>query len=398
MSRLVSLYAPIVFVALSLISVGCGGDSTSKPRLDAGGETGKVDAMAGGSPDTAPLETGNADVQAALDVQATGEVAQTFDVAAKDAAVADGASADLADAASLPQPDMATGSADVQSGNDAASDLPRVDSSSPDSATLDTVVALDTVSGDLATTAQKLGNVIVQEASMSLSVAGTSMTIISSTAVGAFGLVPGDSECPPSATVGVCKLYECSSTGNTTENYLNAGTVTVSGFATDLVLNFPAAGNTYMSTTSTDWLWTSSRPITLNVSGSADVPAYSLSLTAPNPIAVTSPLPQGVDTSGFPNYPLSRATNLVLTWTGGVEGTVLVDMTSGSTATPAYIICEAAATTGTLTVPAAFMAKLSGTVGLDVSVSNYSWKTVGDWTMGFQAAVSKNHGTVTFAD
>lgn len=401
MSRLVSLCAPIISVGLSLILVGCGDDSTSTPRLDAGGDTAKVDATTDGTPDNR-LEAGNADLRAPLDVQAAGEVAQTLDaaakdVAAKDAVALDVVSADPVDTAPLPQLDAATVAVDVGSGSDAAADLPAMDSSSSDSAALDTVVPRDAGSDDLATSTQKLGSVIVQEASMSISVAGSSMTIISSTAVGAFGYTA--SECPASATVGDCKLFECPSSGTSpTLSYLNAGAVTITGFASDLSLSFPAANNTYMSTPYADWLWTSSRPITLNVTGSADVPAYSLSLTAPNPIVVTSPLPQGVSSSGLLSYTHSRASNLVITWTGGVEGTTSVTLTSESTTAPALVVCEASATTGTLSVPAAFLAKLSGTAQLTVSVGSLAWKTVGDWTMGFQAAFSKDPGMVTFTD
>ena len=63
------------------------------------------------------------------------------------------------------------------------------------------------------------------------------------------------------------------------------------------------------------------------------------------------------------------------------------------------IYCTADASKGTLSVPAAFMKRLTGTpMNFDVSVGDTAWKTVGEWMMSFSASAIRNPGTVTFTD
>jgi hypothetical protein len=178
---------------------------------------------------------------------------------------------------------------------------------------------------------------------------------------------------------------------------VNAGTVSVTGLAMAVPLNLMqvAAGPTYMSASYSSYLWTSSPTATLVVSGSADVPAFTMNLTAPSPIAITSPLLGSAMT-----YTLSRSTDLVVTWTGGVEGTAQVTLQSeGSGATQALSIqCNVAAAKGTLTVPASLMSGFTGSGSFVAGAFNSAIKSVGDWQMSFQAMHQAALGTANFTN
>ncbi|HEX3697970.1 MAG TPA: hypothetical protein VH374_21530 [Polyangia bacterium] len=175
---------------------------------------------------------------------------------------------------------------------------------------------------------------------------------------------------------------------------MNAGNVTVTGLAMDVPLTYHATPGSYISAAYSGYLWTSSHPATVVVTGSADVPAFTLNVTAPNPISVTSPSAQSNST-----YTISRGSALAVTWTGGVEGMVTVGVSSGTTATGQISIsCSVDAATGAVTVPAPFMAKLGATGGFSAGVTNVTNKTIGDWLMHFQAGTSKDEGTATFTN
>jgi len=142
------------------------------------------------------------------------------------------------------------------------------------------------------------------------------------------------------------------------------------------------------------YLWTASTPATVTVGGTTSVPAYSMSVTAPNPITMTAPLPV-VGSTGA-TYTIARGANLAVTWTGGVDGTVTVSLTSGNGTTGVTISCSAPASAGTVTVPASLMASLGATGAFSAGVTSFTTKTVGDWLMDFQASVLGSQGTATF--
>jgi hypothetical protein len=154
-------------------------------------------------------------------------------------------------------------------------------------------------------------------------------------------------------------------------------------------------GATYMSASYSSYLWTSSRTATVVVTGSADVPAFTMDLVAPSPITVTSPLP-----SSTMVYSISRSSDLVVTWSGGVDGTTQVNVSSNSSGTtPASTItCSVAAAKGTVTVPASLMSGFTTSGGFVAGAYNSATKNVGDWLMEFQAEQATGVGTVTFTN
>jgi hypothetical protein len=106
-------------------------------------------------------------------------------------------------------------------------------------------------------------------------------------------------------------------------------------------------------------------------------------------MSLTAPVAQGYASNGFPNYPVSRANDLAVKWTGGIEGTVLVDFSDGANTAEqtAQIRCSVAASRGTLVVPATFLAKLSSSAQFTVSQNNLTSTTVGDWLMEFSTTI-----------
>ncbi|HEX2658585.1 MAG TPA: hypothetical protein VHU40_09940, partial [Polyangia bacterium] len=96
---------------------------------------------------------------------------------------------------------------------------------------------------------------------------------------------------------------------------------------------------------------------------------------------------------------ISKAGALTVTWTGGVDGMVTVDLTTGtSTAGQVNIHCSTDAAKGTVTIPATFMTKLGASGGFTAGVTSFADKNVGDWLMHFQASFLKDNGTATFTN
>lgn len=218
-------------------------------------------------------------------------------------------------------------------------------------------------------------------------------TIVGGGGAASFGMMAGPNPCQVTPAAD-CQVYRCPANppAGTTPALVLAGTITITGLATDVVLT--PLQVSYTSPAYTGLLWTSSRQATLTVTGSADVPAYSMSVTAPNPIAVTSPPVQANAT-----YTISRATDLKVTWTGGVEGTVTVGVSSGTAATGRIdISCSAPAAAGTVTVPASALSGLGPSGSFGASVTNTATKSVGGWQMIFQAQSTKDQGTATFTN
>jgi hypothetical protein len=241
----------------------------------------------------------------------------------------------------------------------------------------------------------KIGVIALSETSQTIPGLGA---IVASGAQATFGFQAGTSACT-STTKGDCQLFVCPTSSNptTTPTFLQAGTVTVTGLAMDvpLTLKQGTTGATYMSASYSSYLWTSSRAATVEVTGSADVPAFTMNLTAPSPITVTSPLPSSTMT-----YTISRSSDVVVTWSGGVDGTAQVNLSSNSSgATQSLsITCSVDASKGTVTVPASLMSGFASSGGFVAAVYNSATKNVGDWLMEFQATQQTGAGTVTFTN
>jgi len=224
-------------------------------------------------------------------------------------------------------------------------------------------------------------------------------TIVGAGAVASYTLPGTAANCPAPTTVGACQLFPGCSSTSTGATQVSAGTVTITGLATSPVALNPisATSNGYISASYTSYLWTTSVPATVTVSGSASVPAYTMNLDTPNPITITAPAPTGSATTGA-TYGFSRSSDLVVTWTGGVQGQVVIGLSNMGTAPNAAIACSVAASAGTVTIPASLMSGFGAMAGFTASVTTSATKTVGDWLMDFQATTGAAVGTVTFTN
>jgi hypothetical protein len=211
----------------------------------------------------------------------------------------------------------------------------------------------------------KIGVIAISETSESIPGFGA---IIGSDVVATFGFQAGKRPCDVT-TQGDCQLFVCTAASNPTPTLLHT------------------------SANYSSYLWTSSRQATVVVTGSADVPAFTMNLTAPNPITVTSPLP-GSDMA----YTISRSSDLVVTWSGGVDGSVQVGISSNSSGATKSITCNVDAAKGTVTVPASLMSGFTSPGGFVAGAGSSATKNVGDWLMEFQAEQQTGSGSATFTN
>ena len=300
-------------------------------------------------------------------------------------------------------PSLLDGSASIDSASGKAVDASAPDTTpaNPDTATAnpDAAGSIDSGSGGATGSGNKIGLIALSETAQIFP--APIGAIIASGAQATFGSVASSSSSCETTTKGDCQLYVCPTSSNpttTTTTFIQAGTVTVTGLAAaDLNLNLTqgTSGAYYMSASLSSYLWTSSRAATVTVTGSAAVPAFTMSLVAPSPITVTSPLP-----SSTMVYTISRSSDLVVTWSGGVDGTAQVNLSSNSSGTtPGLTIsCNVPAAKGTVTVPASLMAGFGTSGGFTADVYNSATKNVGDWLMDFQATQATGVGTATFTN
>jgi hypothetical protein len=185
-------------------------------------------------------------------------------------------------------------------------------------------------------------------------------------------------------TVDGCTIVDCvaSAGGSAGElELLEAGTVSIAGGAQSVTLS-PGATKQYGAVTSAQVaLFDGGETLGMQASGSADLPAFEGSVVAPTPIDVTSP-------SFAQGAAIDRTTPLEVTWTGGAAGMVsfsvtTVETSSGQTTATTTLGCEAPASGGSLTVPAAALDRLSPTgpsvtATMAVSVSNRTSLEVAD--------------------
>jgi len=205
---------------------------------------------------------------------------------------------------------------------------------------------------------------------------------------------PSTNNCP-GTTVGPCQVYLNCMASSATTTVLDGGTVTISGLTGGpLTLARISASAGYYSISS--YLWTTPTLATVTVGGTADVPAYTMSVTTPSPITLTAPTSTTYNAAG-PIFSVSRTADLVVTWTGGTNGQVSVDLESTSPAAEAA--CTADASAGTLTIPASILANFGGTTGMGVGVTTVTTKNTGDWLMEFEAQQTPISGsTITFTN
>jgi hypothetical protein len=138
-------------------------------------------------------------------------------------------------------------------------------------------------------------------------------------------------------------------------------------------------------------MWTESEDVTLTVEGSADVPAFSMPLTLPSPITLTSPVAGDV-------LSISKAAGFTATWTGGAEGTVQVSLSSSSTDASYSVSCGVDASTGELEIEPDLLADLGAEASVTVGLFTAEIESVEDWTMVFEALDTRYTQTATVTD
>jgi len=215
--------------------------------------------------------------------------------------------------------------------------------------------------------AMKLGLIVATQ-----TIVGSATT---SSAVATFTQMTEMNPCVPT-TSGNCRLYACPTVTPTQKTYFQAGGVAITGLSMPLTLTY-AAGPQMYTDNLTGALWTAAATATASVTASSGVPAATLNLTAPSLITATAPAAP---------YTISKSADLPVTWSGGAEGTVTVSLSSGSGTSLVSIDCDAAATAGTLTVPAAMLAHLGASGGFSIAVATDTTQAVNDWQMKFEAS------------
>jgi hypothetical protein len=238
-------------------------------------------------------------------------------------------------------------------------------------------------------TTKKFGQLSLTQGVVDQPVVGTIITA----AVASFEIEGTGDSCQSLQTLGDCQFYQCQNAA-TAGKYLSAGNVSITGLASALTIPYMNAALGYQYSGWGSYLWNSSRPVTAVVTGSADVPAFTLDLVAPNPITLTAP------TKSSGDYSFPRGTDLAVRWTGGVEGSVVVVLANKNGGVTQFLeaSCSVDASKGTATVPAALLAKLPASVSLEITVVNSASKDVQDWSMTFGAIMPTLEATATLTN
>lgn len=170
-------------------------------------------------------------------------------------------------------------------------------------------------------------------------------------------------------TVEGCAVTECDYTGGGGGgglSSLDAGVITITGGAQSVTLTADATKQYGSVTSGVAPLFDGGETLTVSAAGSADLPAWSGTVVAPAPADFTAPSFDG-------NLSILRSSPLSVAWTGGGAGRVrffvaTVETSSGQTTRTVSVSCEAPASMGAMSVPAAALGRLSPT-GANVSAT-----------------------------
>ncbi|HET9932893.1 MAG TPA: hypothetical protein VFQ35_19450, partial [Polyangiaceae bacterium] len=107
----------------------------------------------------------------------------------------------------------------------------------------------------------------------------------------------GTGVCDTYVDDGICRLWQCNEDAYTSLpsiTVLDAGTLGVSGANRELAFDRDEKGSYRVSDFDGTPLWNGGETLTATIGGSSDVPATTLSITAPPPLVVTAPvIPDG---------------------------------------------------------------------------------------------------------
>ncbi len=243
----------------------------------------------------------------------------------------------------------------------------------------------DAGTGDAASPSAKVGTVTVGQAKVTVAASAVYVTSFAAT----FTDGPPVQQTPGTCVTtpyGACTFTEC-----TTASTTDPGTAPAPLSAGDLKLTggqLPADGLTlspdktgvYASKPGATQIFGGGETLTLKAAGATGgVPAFDgKTVVAPSDIVVTPALSTTSPTN------VSRTTDYKFDWTGGGAGSVTLALATSKAGDKSQtILCTAAASAGTITVPQAAVAKLSatnagfnGTIG--ATPTNTSSFTAGD--------------------
>jgi hypothetical protein len=207
---------------------------------------------------------------------------------------------------------------------------------------------------------------------------------IATTASAQFTIISGEqiTPCTSVATYGACiATTGCAVGGIPTVVYDGAGVVTITGGKQTVTLT-PGTGSMYpVFSDQTSTLWNGGETLTVSVAGDT-VPAFTGSLIAPSPFALTAPLPVNK------TFTITLGQDLTFTWTGAGSATVEITL-DGPNKTPPLIVCNFPGAAGSGTIPKAALANFSPGSGATFAGAVVTSVPIqaGDWPIGFTAAV-----------
>lgn len=209
----------------------------------------------------------------------------------------------------------------------------------------------------------------------------TSLDIVSGTtavkagsAIASFTTIQGNSSSCTQHAFGACTVFVCPTSGTGTPTYHSAGTVSITGLDQQVTLT-PQADNMYTVYSVQDQtLIDGGEAVTVSGAG-AEVPAFSISFTAPSRATITSPAKPATNTS----LAINRAQDLSVAWSGGGVGKVYVYV-AGPQGTGTSVNCGFDASAGSGKVPTAALAMLPAGMG-SFSSSSIESKSIdkSDW-------------------
>lgn len=281
--------------------------------------------------------------------------------------------------------------------------VPGNDGSAPDGA-----VGTDGGTTDAAPVSTRGGVVAIGQNKTVVGALTTYSTYASATFYEKAPVVAAPSNCTITKA-GTCNVTECDLTADagspptgdagTPPPPPNAGDITFTGgliASTGIVLK-PGTDGRYPAQTGSTQIFSGGENLTVAFTGAKDsIPAFAgKALAAPSEVVVTPAISFLAPTT------VSRTTDFKLTWTGGGQGNVTVNLGTVQNGLKSVgIQCEAAASAGTLTVPQAAVAKLQPTSttqngSISVLASNSTEFTAGDAKVTYVANGTLQAGAIT---
>jgi hypothetical protein len=183
----------------------------------------------------------------------------------------------------------------------------------------------------------------------------------------------------PKTTDGACAIEDCPASDAglpLPTSTASAGTLQITGGT--MPVSLVPSGTSYPPVQGTSRLWNGGESIHVTAAG-AEVPAFDIGLTAPSYVTVTAPAWPALGS----NLTIDRTQPLTLSWSGGQDGTVEVQLRV-SGARQVGVVCMFPAASGSGSIPVTALAKFPvATTGASLSVDCITDKntTAGAWSV-----------------